>query len=476
MSILTRHLIRAHLGPFFFALSALTGLLFLNAVAQRMEDLAGKGLGVDVLLDFLTLSLPHTIALTLPMAVLVSVLYAFADMTASNEITAMKAGGVPPRRILIPMLGMGLLAAATMLYFNDQVLPESNHRLKNLIYDIGRKSPTFILTEQAWTKLEVADGTKVFQVMAGVVDNEKSEIQAVQIWDRNDPQHPTLFLAERGEMRFNESRTDLYLTLYDGVSLQSDRDQPGGFTRNRFERQFFPLRGVGNELERNTASERGDREMPISQLHQSVKDRNAQIDEWRVLSQQRSEDAVRSALGIPVADSTALNAITVVTQTIRSGAPITTPTTSDQVFRRAQLNSETSAGQIRSARLQVYAYKAEIHKKFSLAFACIVFVLLGGPLAIRFPQGGLGLVIAASAAIFAVYWVGLITGEDIADKGLAAPWFIMWIPNAVFGTIGVWLFSRMGRETSTMRGGGLDELVWGVRSRLAGLFRKRRPA
>ncbi len=476
MGILTRHLIRAHLGPFFFALSALTGLLFLNAVAQRMEDLAGKGLGLDVLLDFLMLSLPHTIALTLPMAVLVSVLYAFSEMTASNEITAMKAGGVPPHRILIPMLGMGVLAAATMLYFNDQVLPESNHRLKNLIYDIGRKSPTFFLTAQAWTKLEVADGTKVFQVMAGVVDYETSEIQDVQIWDRNDSQHPTLILAERGEMQFNASRTDLYLTLYDGVSLQSDRDQPGGFTRNRFEKQFFPLRGVGNELERNTASERGDREMSVSLLRDAVVGRKAQIEGWRELSLQRSQDAVRSALGMPVEDSTAQMSIDLVSQRVRSGAPSAAPTGFDEVFRRAQLASETHAGQIRSARLQMFAYKAEIHKKFSLAFACIVFVLIGGPLAIRFPQGGLGLVIAASAAIFAVYWVGLITGEDLADKGLAPPWFIMWIPNAVFGTMGIWLFSRMGRETSTMRGGGLDELWWGLRARVSGLFKKRRTA
>lgn len=475
MSILTRHLIRAHLGPFFFALSALTGLLFLNAVAQRMEDLAGKGLGADVLIDFLMLSLPHTIALTLPMAVLVSVLYAFSEMTASNEITAMKAGGVPPRRILIPMLWMGVLAAATMFYFNDQVLPEANHRLKNLIFDIGRKSPTFMLDEQSWTKMEVAGGTKVFQVMAGRVDNETSEIWQVQIWDRNDTQHPTLFLAERGEMSFNENRTDLYLTLYDGISLQSDRDQPGGFTRNKFDRQLFPLRGVGNEMDRNSASDRGDREMPIALLREGITARGLQMEEWRTISRQTSEDAVRSALGIPVVDSTAANAIQVVRQRVSSGAPSSSPTGVDQVFRRAQLNSETQATQIRNAHLQIYAYKAEVHKKLSLSFACIVFVLLGGPLAIRFPRGGLGLVIAASAAIFAVYWVGLITGEDIADKGIAPPWFTMWVPNAFFGLLGVWLFSQMGRETSTMRGGGFDELWWTVRTRLVAPFRKKRP-
>ena len=70
MSILIRYLIRAHVGPFLFALSALTGLLFVNAIAQRLQDLMGKGLTRDVVLEFMYLSVPHTVALTLPMAVL----------------------------------------------------------------------------------------------------------------------------------------------------------------------------------------------------------------------------------------------------------------------------------------------------------------------------------------------------------------------------------------------------------------------
>ncbi|NIP57517.1 MAG: LptF/LptG family permease, partial [Gemmatimonadetes bacterium] len=143
MGILTRYLLRAHLGPFFFAFTALTGLLFLNAIAQRLEALVGRGLEWSVILEFAVLSLPHTVALTLPMAVLVAVLYAFGDLAANNEVTAMSAGGVKPSRILLPMVAAGTLVTAGMLYFNDRILPEANHNLKNLLVDIGNKSPTF---------------------------------------------------------------------------------------------------------------------------------------------------------------------------------------------------------------------------------------------------------------------------------------------------------------------------------------------
>ena len=110
LGVLTRYLVRAHLGPFVFAVTAITGLIFLNAVAQRIEGLVGKGLPWTVIGEFLVLSLPHTIALSLPMSVLVAVLYAFSDMAASNELTAMSAGGVRPGRMMVPVVGLGIVA------------------------------------------------------------------------------------------------------------------------------------------------------------------------------------------------------------------------------------------------------------------------------------------------------------------------------------------------------------------------------
>ena len=125
LGVLNRYLVRAHTGPFLFALSAITGLLFLNTIALRMESLVGKGLPWSVLGKFVVLSLPHTVALSLPMAVLVAVLYAFSELTEHNEITALSAGGIRPGRVMVPLLIMGALATGVMLYFNDAVLPDN---------------------------------------------------------------------------------------------------------------------------------------------------------------------------------------------------------------------------------------------------------------------------------------------------------------------------------------------------------------
>src|SRR6185503_1345918 len=86
--------------------------------------------------------------MTMPMAVLVAVLYAFSRLASENEITAMKASGVSMWSLLFPVLGGGLALSGVMLAFNDQVLPLSNHRLAVLQLDIFRTKPTFALREQ----------------------------------------------------------------------------------------------------------------------------------------------------------------------------------------------------------------------------------------------------------------------------------------------------------------------------------------
>ncbi|MEK9501519.1 LptF/LptG family permease [Gaopeijia maritima] len=469
MPILTRHLIRASLGPFLFALSALTGLLFLNAVAQRMEDLAGKGLTWDVIVDFLILSLPHTIALTLPMAVLVAVLHAFTEMTAANEITAMKAGGIPPRRILTPLLVAGMLAGAVMLFFNDQVLPEANHRLKNLLLDINRKSPTFSLREQVLNRIQSQQSGEVVYLRAATIDNATSTLGDVWILPASNMLRRRVTYADSAHMALNADRTDLYLTLYDGVVYETDYDRPGAFQAVDFSKQVVPFRGIGNAMERNmSASQRGDREMTISMLGDEVAQARFDQQEHRDRSLARTLETVRIALDRPVEDSDAAEAA------VDAARPQPGPPRSimvrDQVTYQALQASNTQAQQVSSTQQRIHRYQVEIHKKYTLAFACIVFVLLGIPLAIRFPRGGLGMVIAASSVIFAIYWVGLISGEDLADRGVAPPVITMWAPNFIFTVIALWMVKNMGRETATMRGGGWDDLLYSIRS----LFTRRK--
>jgi lipopolysaccharide export system permease protein len=110
-------------------------------------------------------------------------------------------------------------------------------------------------------------------------------------------------------------------------------------------------------------------------------------------------------------------------------------------------------------------YDVEIHKKFALAVACIVFVLLGAPIALRFPTGGVGLVIGASLLVFATYYSFLIAGENLAGRGMLPPWLAMWGANVLFTIVGLPLAMTMGKHAGSNRGGGFGEMLDNLRFR-----------
>ncbi|HSG81976.1 MAG TPA: LptF/LptG family permease, partial [Gemmatimonadota bacterium] len=148
MKILRRYILREQVGPFAAALAVLTGLMLLNQLAKRFGELVGKGLPWYMIAEVFGLSVPFILAMTMPMAVLVAVLYSFSRLSSDNEVTAFKAGGISLARLMFPVLLLATLLASVMVWFNDSVLPESNHRLRMLLTDISRKQPTFELRER----------------------------------------------------------------------------------------------------------------------------------------------------------------------------------------------------------------------------------------------------------------------------------------------------------------------------------------
>jgi lipopolysaccharide export system permease protein len=138
-----------------------------------------------------------------------------------------------------------------------------------------------------------------------------------------------------------------------------------------------------------------------------------------------------------------------------------------ELVDKSVVAARTAEAKIRleMAKLSRNRYDIEINKKFSLAAACLIFVLLGAPLAVRFPRGGVGLVIGVSLVVFGLYYVGLIGGEALANAGLVPPFWAMWGTNTILAALGVLLLLRMGRDTSSNRGGDWSDRIDALKAR-----------
>ncbi len=433
MRILTRYLLRAHIAPFLFALFALTSLLFVNTIARRFPDMAGKGLPISVILEVMALSLPHIIALTLPMAVLVSVLYAFSQMTADNEVTALKASGVNLLRLQVSLVIAAAVLGGFMLYFNDRILPETNHQLKVLLMDINRKNPTLQLKEQVINNIQTADMRTRYFLQAARIDVRTNKLRDVVIYDLSVPQRDRTVYADSGRMAFNREQTNLFLTLYDGSVHEIREAEPDQFQRVFFKQQMILVEGIGNVLERTAQDEyRSDREMSLGMLRAAVDSSEAQLAEIHEEAKKYGATAIRDVMARGSVE----------------GQAIQTASELRMLAARAQAEQRRSN-----------EFKVEYHKKFAIPFACIVFVLIGAPLAVRFPRGGPGMVIGFSLMIFGIYYMSLIGGESLGDKGSIKPFWGPWAPNLLFLLLSIWGLARMGRESGTTRGGGWSDLL-----------------
>jgi lipopolysaccharide export system permease protein len=508
VKILHRYVLKEHVGPLTFALTALTSILLLQYIGKHFGELVGKGLPTLVIAEFFGLSVPLTVALTLPMAVLVATLYAFSRLAAENEITALKASGVSLVSVLKPVLWAALGVTVIMIGFNDQILPRANHRLAVLQRDIAQKKPTFGLREQVIN--EVSPG-KLY-LRAGHLDEASNMMREVTIYDMADPTRRRTIYADSGNMRMSKGLTDLELTLYNGNMQDVPVANPDELQRLYFNVDLVRVRGVGNQFQKTTAdSYKSDREMTVCEM-QAAQDK-ARKDFQRARkeflggraqlqkSKAKLSDAVVDTKTSPPWDiglgRLYCNAIALLlpkkahAQGIRSGPRSRLPDGASSTPAIAQPASSgqvvsPSAGQFDSALFKgptptatqlamlegtrmkledsanlMNSYGVEIHKKFALAVACFVFVLLGAPIALRFPRGGVGLTIGVSLFVFALYYVCLIAGESIAKRGLMPAVVSMWMANVIFALLALWMLSKMGHEGSTARGGDMKEM-WGA--------------
>ena len=507
MKIIGRYVLKEHAGPFVFASTALTSLMLLQYIAKRFGDLVGKGLPASVIAEFMALSVPFTVAMTLPMAVLVAVLYAFSRLAAENEINALKASGVGMRTVLTPVLLGGFGMSLVMVAFNDQVLPRANHRLAILQLDIFRTKPTFALREQVINTVKEGQ----LYLKAGDIDEATSDMRDVVIYDLSDPLRRRTIYAESGKLQLAANRKDLEMTLYNGMMLEVPNKNPDELTRLFYTWDRLRVENVFSSYQETQAGtiSKGDREMSVCEMERELGRANFMLQtarydialaEWERAGSRGPVPLPPHSRAAPPGIGSAYCAL-IGLPFVRKARPAEPRAPAAAAFRLndqpepVQLDSGSAGAatdsalrlrddpgikariqeaeyRMTEARRERNRYDVEVQKKFSLAAACVIFVLIGAPVALRFPRGGVGLVIGVSFAIFGLYYVGLIGGETLADKGYLPPWLAMWAANILLALTGLGLASRMGKESSTSRGGDFAELLATTRGRFLGWMRR----
>ncbi|RMI02407.1 MAG: YjgP/YjgQ family permease, partial [Calditrichaeota bacterium] len=481
MSILSRYIVKEHVGPFFFSLAVIMFVFVTKFIAQYIGKLFGKGLPFSTIFEVIYLNLAWMLALAVPMAVLIAALSAFGRLSADNEITIFKTCGINLYRVIAPVLVVAIAVMGVMVWYNDKVLPEFNHRARLLFHTIRQKKPTLELEAGLYTNLEnkynilvervERAGEKSPHPVALAAGLQEAPPQAdrlfnITIFDYSDPQMQRIVVARYGYLILNKQLERLEFTLFDGEIHELDVRNYSEYRRAQFGKNVFyiPAKDMVFKRPEETDVEetlpRGDREMTIRMMKDKVEEaRNSIAEEHRRLKEEIgkllvSPEVVRQRL----AAKEALPPDSLLPSAGRNVAPdsLTARIVADRIaIARASRQVQGMTQKIRTARnnlkffrQQIYKYEVEIHKKYSIPFACIVFVLVGAPLGIRTRKGSKGIAAALSILFFLLYWACLIGGEELADRQIVMPWLAMWFPNILVGTLGIYLTISTVRETT----------------------------
>lgn len=91
--------------------------------------------------------------------------------------------------------------------------------------------------------------------------------------------------------------------------------------------------------------------------------------------------------------------------------------------------------------------EVELHKRYAIPFACIVFCLIGVPLGIQPRRSGRSFGFVFSILLLLAYYISLMGSEILALKGTIPPYLAGWAPNAIFGAFGIYLLTKTARES-----------------------------
>jgi lipopolysaccharide export system permease protein len=397
--ILKRYILKEHISPFLISLLVVTFVLLIDRIIDLLNLIIEKQLPAGIVLEVFALSLPYMLALSIPMAILVATILAFGRMSVDREIIAIKSSGVNIYRMLHLLIIAAIFLTGVMVYFNHWFLPNTNHKLKNLMLKIAYYKPMTII--------EAGEYNNLLDYTVWCAENTETELLDVLIYDRSESRFPRTIYAKSGQVIQMNNGNSMRIILKEGEMQQRNEREPGKYQSTSFEEYIINIRDLGNRSDVFETGYRSDREMTYGQLTSTLSDRKIEL----ITKKQEVLDLEAR---------------------ITSGEFQGSAIERQQEQRRLYSMQQVAQNRVLELEDSIRALQVEYHKKFALSFAIIIFVMIGVPLGLMTRTSGIGMAFSVSSVIFLVYYVALNMGEQLADSGGFNPFMAMWLSNIVF--------------------------------------------
>lgn len=460
-------MLRSFLPLFLMTFFICLFIVLMQFLWRYIDDLVGKGLEMHVIGELFFYAALTMVPMALPLAVLLASLMTFGNLGERFELTAMKASGISLMKVMRPLIVFIGLVAIGAFFFQNYVLPVAQAKMWTLLYSVRQKSPELEIPEGVFY-----DQIPGYNIYVESKNRESGTLYDMMIYDLSRGfENSRIILADSGHLKLADDKEHLFLQLHSGEQFENLRENnAGGNSQNQpYRRESFKLKEILMKFDANfnRMDEAGMRNQyvgkNIAQLRATIDSVTERVDS--IGGVYAADIKNRDYLRVPHMRDKYVDGerVLVPQEPVRLDHPLDV----DSLFYRekpAMVASYLSQALLKAQRIkQDYEFKSyameadretirrhgiEMHRKFTLSFACLIFFFIGAPLGAIIRKGGLGTPLVISVFLFIIYYIIDNSGYKMARDGKVEVWAGIWLSSAVLLPLGVFFTYKAMKDSA----------------------------
>lgn len=435
-------------------------ILLMNTLWRFVDELVGKGLGLDVILEFLMYAVFTMIPMGIPLSILFAGIMTMGNLGENYELLAMKSAGMSLQRIIRPLIVVVILVAIGGFFAANNLVPYSYKKMMQMRYDINKQRQVIDFKDGRFF-----NGIPDMSIRAEKKDEKTGLLHKIIIYDySNSNGNMQVTIAESGYIRLSDDNKFLLVTLYNGERYDITRNRQWN-TENVLQHQTFDLQDMavrtdGFDFQQSDSDMYGNRAQAkaLPQLER-------EIDSLNVIVVQQTAQSYEPLLKdyLLVKDKNLMGMLDTVRVDYSYKAKANLMDSlrkrdiyeQQQIVTRARSSARSSRGAVsydeeraKQSIAQLYTNEIEWHRKVALPVSIIIFFLIGAPLGAIIRKGGLGMPIVVSVLFFVVYYVISMFGEKLAKDGAWSAFQGMWLAVFILAPIAAYLTYKSTNDSN----------------------------
>ncbi|MFI3323533.1 MAG: LptF/LptG family permease [Rikenellaceae bacterium] len=462
MKTIHRMVLKSYLAPMILTFFIVMFVLLMNFIWQYIDELVGKGLSVDIILELISYAMINMIPMGLPLAMLLAAIMAMGNMGENYELLAMKSAGMSLLHIIKPLVIVVFFISIAGFFITNNLVPYANKKMYSILYDIRQQKQVIEFQDGLFF-----NGIENMSIRVGTQDPESKLLRDVLIYDNralNGNMNTTV--ADSGYIRLSDDKKFLLITLFNGETYEQTRNSDW-YAKSALRRNIFDRQDGVMEMEGFSMEDRTDANAFSNSSTKNIKELEYTIDSLDLMV---SETTVRSYDPL-IKQQIFLKEGTILSPNDslwvdKSEMPMLHTSDSlaalgtrdlNRVWKNALNQAKSSRNMFsfdeagaKSGLNQLYRSQVEWHRKISLPVSIMIFFLIGAPLGAIIRKGGLGMPVVISVMFFIIYYVISISGEKMAKEGTWGAVPGVWISTFILTPIAIYLIVQATNDSNIL--------------------------